>query len=336
MGVAIKVNNLTKRFPRSVGYRDLLPWRKREYTVALDSLQLEINEQELFGLLGPNGAGKTTLIKILCGLILPTSGNAWILGHNVQTEEKAAKELVGVVSADERSFYWRLSGRQNLEFYASLYRVPHNQIKQRIREVLSKVGLSNEADIRFQNYSTGMRQKLAIARGLLCKPKVLFVDEPTRSLDPLSARAVRSLLREEVDDFGRTVILATHNMEEAETICDRVAIMNKGSLITSGRIEELDSLFRRQDGCELEIGNADETIIKGLSAIEGVLDCSKTPSSNGTLHLQFILASKQDVLPRVIKQIVLCGGEVHDCRLEKLPLEEIFVKAINTNSKVSS
>ena len=329
MNTAIRITNLTKSFPRFAGYRDLLPWRKRELTTALEGLNLEIIEGELFGLLGPNGAGKTTLIKILCGLILPNSGDAWIFGHNVKTEERAVKELVGVVSADERSFYWRLTGRQNLEFYASLYQVPQHQKRQRIDEVLHKVGLSSEATVRFQNYSTGMRQKLAIARGLLCKPRVLFVDEPTRSLDPISARSVRDLLREEVDRFGRTVILATHNMEEAETICERVAILDRGRLITSGRVNELNALFERQDGCELEVGNAGENLINQLSKIEGVLDCSRTPNSNGILHIQLTLSSRQEVLPRLIKQIVLNGGEVYDCRMKKLPLEEIFVNAIN-------
>ena len=329
MKTAIRITNLTKHFPRFAGYRDLLPWRRRELTTALDGVNLDIIEGELFGLLGPNGAGKTTLIKILCGLVLPNSGDAWIFGHNVKTEERAVKELIGVISVDERSFYYRLTGRQNLEFYASLYQVPRDQKGQRVNEVLDKVGLSSEAKVRFQNYSTGMRQKLAIARGLLCKPRVLFVDEPTRSLDPLSARAVRDLLREEVDRFGMTVIMATHNMEEAETICDRVAILDRGRLINSGRVSELNTLFERQDSCELDIGNAGENLIEQLNNIDGVIDCSRSTNSNGILHLELTLANRQEVLPRLIKQIVLSGGEVHDCRMKKLPLEEIFVKAIN-------
>jgi ABC-2 type transport system ATP-binding protein len=332
MNKAIEVQNLTKRFPRSAGYRDLLPWRKREYTLALDSLNMEVGEQELFGLLGPNGAGKTTLIKILCGLMLPNSGEARIFDHNVQTEENAAKRLVGIVSAEERSFYWRLNGRQNLEFYASLYQVPNKEKKQRVDEVLHNVGLFDDAGVRFQNYSTGMRQKLAVARGLLCKPRILFVDEPTRSLDPLSARAVRTLLREEVVRSGRTVILATHNMEEAESICDRVAILNKGHIVMSGRVNELSSLFKRQDGCEIEIGNAGEFLIDQLSSIEGVIDCIRAPESNGTLHLHFTLSSQREVLPRVIEQIVASGAEVYDCQLKKLPLEDIFINAINKSS----
>ncbi|MFC2071725.1 ATP-binding cassette domain-containing protein [Chloroflexota bacterium] len=326
--VAIQVTNLTKRFPRSSGYRDLLPWRERELITALEEVNLEIGERELFGLLGPNGAGKTTLIKILCCLVLPTTGDAWVFGHNVCKEEQAARELVGLASAEERSFYWRLTGWQNLQFYASLYRVPRRQRKQRIEEVLNKVGLASEADIRFQNYSTGMRHKLAIARGLLCQPRVLFVDEPTRSLDPLSARSVRSLLRAEVDEAGRTVVLATHNMEEAEAICDRVAILDHGRLITSGRVQELRSLFQKHERCELEVRYPPENLIEHLSLTDGVLDCHRVLQTNGVLHLELALLNRAVALPQVLQLIVRGGGEVCDCRLTEPPLEEIFAHAV--------
>ena len=328
MGVAIRVDNLTKRFPRTARYRDLLPWQERRLTTALEELNLDIAEGELFGLLGPNGAGKTTLIKILCSLILPTAGTAWVFGHDVQKEEQVIRELVGLIGADERSFYWRLTGRQNLEFYASLYHVPRRQRGQRIDEVLHKVGLASEADVRFQNYSTGMRQKLAIARGLLSQPRVLFVDEPTRSLDPLSAQAVRNLLRKEVDEVGRTVVFATHNMEEAEATCDRVAILNHGRLIASGSVPELRSIFQRHQRCELEVRCPPKDIINRLSITEGVLDCHRAPQTNGVLHLQLTLLNRAAVLPQVLQLIVQGGGEVCDCRLEEVPLEEIFVHAV--------
>jgi len=292
MSVAIRVADLTKRFQRTARYRDLLPWQEQKLTVALEKLNLNIAEGELFGLLGPNGAGKTTLIKILCSLVLPTTGTAWVFGHDVQKEGQAIRELVRLASADERSFYWRLTGWQNLEFYASLYRIPRRQKEQRIDEILHKVGLASEADVRFQNYSTGMRQKLAIARGLLSQPRVLFVDEPTRSLDPLSAQAVRRLLREEVDKAGRTVVFATHNMEEAEAICDRVAILNHGRLIASGSVPELRSVFQRHERCELEVRYPPEGLINRLSLTDGVLECHRAPQSNGALHLQLTFLNR--------------------------------------------
>ncbi len=331
MSTAIRITNLTKRFPRSAGYRDLL-WRKRGLTTALEEVNLEIGEGELFGLLGPNGAGKTTLIKILCCLILPTAGTARVFGHDVQREEQAVKRFVGLGSADERSFYWRLTGQQNLEFYASLYQVPDRQKRQRIDEVLHKVGLASEADVRFQNYSTGMRQKLAIARALLRQPQVLFVDEPTRSLDPLSARAVRSLLKEEVTEAGRTVVFATHNMEEAEAICDRVAILNRGRLVASGSVPELRSQFQRQERCELEVRHLPENLIDRLSLTAGVLDCRRASQSNGVLHLELTLVNRAAALPEVLQLIVQGGGEVCDCRLTELPLEEIFVNTVKAEA----
>ncbi|MBN2134868.1 MAG: ABC transporter ATP-binding protein, partial [Acidobacteria bacterium] len=189
MSLAITSRNLTKIFPSTSGYRDLLPFRKRRYTTAVQDVSLNIKEGEFFGLLGANGAGKTTLIKLLCSLVIPTSGSAGIFGHDILKEEQAVKKLVGLVSSEERSFYWRLTGRENLEFFAALYHLDISQAGRRIDELLRIVGLDKHADVRFQGYSTGMRQKLAIARGLLSEPKILFVDEPTRSLDPVSARS---------------------------------------------------------------------------------------------------------------------------------------------------
>jgi len=191
MVAAISTINITKRFPRTTGYRDLLPFRERKWVTAVEDISLDIEEGELFGLLGPNGAGKTTLIKLLCCLVLPNSGTAKVFGYDILKDEQAVKNLVGLVSAEERSFFWRITARENLRFFASLYRLSGRQSKERINELLNLVGLADEADIRFQNYSTGMRQKLAIARGLLGRPRVLFVGEPTRSLDPVSAQAVR-------------------------------------------------------------------------------------------------------------------------------------------------
>ena len=157
-------------------------YKKFDKNEVIHGISCDIKEGEFFGLLGPNGAGKTTLIKLLCCLVLPNSGNAQVLGDDILSVEQAVKKLVGLVSAEERSFLWGLSGRENLKFYAALQHLPKQEAKEWIEEVLALVGLAGEGDIRFQNYSTGMRQKLAIARGLLSRPRILFVDEPTRSL----------------------------------------------------------------------------------------------------------------------------------------------------------
>ena len=329
MNAAISTENLTKRFPRSSGYRDLLPFREKKYVTAVENISLDIKEGELFGLLGPNGAGKTTLIKLLCCLVLPSSGTAYVFGHNVFKEEQAVKKLVGLVSAEERSFYWRLTGRENLQFYAALYHLTREQTKKRIDELLNLVEMTDKADIRFQNYSTGMRQKLAIARGLLSSPRVLFVDEPTRSLDPVSAQAVRRFFKEKVVGEGVTMILATHNLNEAEQLCDRLAIMDHGHVIALGSIGELRSLFQHHEGCELQVRNFSETILPRLRLINGVQECHVNNQHNGVWSLELRISDRATVLPQILAIMINSGVEVCDCQLRELPLEEIFVHALH-------
>lgn len=326
--IAIKTVSLTKYFPRSSGYRDLLPFRKRQWVTAVEDINLDIREGEFFGLLGPNGAGKTTLIKLLCCLVLPTSGTAQVFGHDILKKELAVKKSVGLVSAEERSFYWRLTGRENLQFFASLYHLSRKQSRNCINELLNLVGLADKGDIRFQNYSTGMRQKLAIARGLLSEPRVLFVDEPTKSLDPVSAQAVRRFLKEKAASEGRTVILATHNLSEAEQLCDRLAIMNNGRLNALGSIKELRSLFRSQEKCDLQVRHMSETILSQLCLIDGVLDCHITDKYDSVANLELMISQRSAVLPQVLQIMVNGGVEIRDCQLEELPLDEIYVQAL--------
>jgi ABC-2 type transport system ATP-binding protein len=330
--IAIRTKDLIKRFPRTTGYRDLIPFRNRQLVSAVDGVSLEIEKGELFGLLGPNGAGKTTIIKMLCCLVLPTSGTAEILGHNVLKEEQAVKNLVGLVSAEERSFYWRLTGRENLQFYAALYHIPHRQARKRIDELLDLIEMSKEADMRFQNYSTGMRQKLAIARGLLSEPEVLFVDEPTRSLDPVSAKAIRQFIMEKIVRKGRTVILATHNLNEAEQMCSRMVIMNHGRVSALGSVNELRSLFQTQETCELQVSGISEDIISQLRLLEGVFDCNIDTHSNGTSKLVLKTSKRASVLPQILQIIVGSGVIIHDCQIGQLPLEDIFIHTVHDHS----
>jgi ABC-2 type transport system ATP-binding protein len=329
MAKAIETNNLTKHFPKTSRYRDLLPFRQRQFVTAVNGVNLEIKEGEFFGLLGPNGAGKTTLIKLLCCLVLPGSGTARVFGHDILREEQAVKNLVGLVSSEERSFFWRLTGRENLQFFASLYHVSGPSAKKRIDELLDILGLSDEGDIRFQNYSTGMRQKLAIARGLLSQPQVLFVDEPTRSLDPVSAQTVRRFFKERVAGEGKTVILATHNLNEAEQLCDRLAIMDHGRVIALGTVRELRSLFQSHERCRLQVRHLSESILPQLRQIDGVLDCQVSSQHNGSSSLELQLFNRTAVLPQVLNIMVQNGAEIYDCQIRELPLEEIFVHALS-------
>ncbi|MFC1948183.1 ABC transporter ATP-binding protein [Chloroflexota bacterium] len=328
MNDAITINKLTKKFPRTSGYRDLLPFRERKWITAVNELSFEVKEGELFGLLGPNGAGKTTLIKLLCCLVLPNSGNASIFGHDILRQEQVVKNLVGLVSAEERSFFWRLTGRENLKFFASLYRLSGQKANKRIDELLDFVDLADEGDIRFQNYSTGMRQKLAIARGLLSEPRIIFVDEPTRSLDPISAQNVRSFLKEKVAGEGKTIILATHNLNEAEQLCDRLAIMHHGRLISIGSVHELRSIFQTYDGCEFQVKNFNNDILYHLQNIEGVHECNITGQQDSLFKLEFKITNRLSVLPKVMHTLVNGGVEICNCQVNELPIDEIFAQAI--------
>jgi ABC-2 type transport system ATP-binding protein len=327
---AIKTFNLTKKFPRTTGYLDLLPFREKRWVIAAENINLDIEEGEFFGLLGTNGAGKTTLIKMLCGLVLPSSGTAQVFGQDIVRDESEVKKLVGLVSAEERSFYWRLTGRENLQFNAALYHLVPQQAGKRIDELLNLVGLADKADVRFQNYSTGMRQKLAIARGLLSKPRILFVDEPTRSLDPVSAQAIRCFFKEKVVSQETAVVLATHNLNEAEQLCSRLAIMDHGQVKALGSVSELRSLFQSKERCELQVGNFPETLLNQLGCIEGVTDCRPAGRQNGFLNLELMI-SDRIVLPRILEAMVNSGVEVYNCQVKELPLDEIFVHALRSD-----
>lgn len=240
---AVETTALTKRFPKTTGWRGLFSASELARP-AVGNVDLRVRQGELFGLLGPNGAGKTTLVKILSTLIQPTSGSAHVNGYALG-QDGAIKASIGLVTSDERSFYWRLTGRQNLEFFARLHGIPANETSARVAAVLEKMELEAVADQRFLVYSTGMRQRLSIARALLNQPRLMFLDEPTQGLDPIMTRHLRQLIRSElVERQGITVLLTTHGLEEAELLCDRIAIMHQGSLRAVGTIDELRGSLR--------------------------------------------------------------------------------------------
>ncbi len=208
---------------KAIQVRDLV--RTYDDLRAVDGISFEVDAGEIFGFLGPNGAGKTTTIKILTGQLRPTSGQAQVVGCDVVEQRQQLRPRIGVVF-DSQNLYARLSGRDNLRFYARLYRVD----RERVEETLAQVGLGERAKDKVQTYSNGMKQRLVIARGLLHRPQVLFLDEPTRGLDPNVARDIRALVRE-LARQGMTVFLTTHYMEEADQLCDRVAIIDQGRIV---------------------------------------------------------------------------------------------------------
>ena len=219
---------------------------------ALDRVDFEIQEGELFGLLGPNGAGKTTTVKILCTLLEPTDGYALVKGYDVVNNAGEVRKIVNMVAGGERMLYFRLTGRENLKYFAELYDVPKKEVNSRINTLLELVGLSERADDEVEKYSKGMRQRLQVCRGLINDPQVLFLDEPTLGLDVNIAKDIRKFICEKiVREQGKTVLLTTHYMYEAEEMCDRVGFLSKGKLVAVGSAEELKR--RMPSGFSMEV-----------------------------------------------------------------------------------
>jgi ABC-2 type transport system ATP-binding protein len=207
--------------------------------IALQNVSLTVSRGEIVGLLGTNGAGKTTLLKTLATLVLPTAGQVTIDGWDLVRDAERVKDVVSLMTGDERSFYWRLTGRQNLEFFAAFQGLNPEDTTTRIEELQEQLELE-ALDRRFGLYSTGMRQRVALARALLRRPSILLLDEPTRSLDPLARRRFYQFLRDTlVKALGCSILLSTHSFDEAESLCDRIAVLHRGVMLTCQSIDEL-------------------------------------------------------------------------------------------------
>jgi ABC-2 type transport system ATP-binding protein len=243
-------------------------------------------------------------------------------------EARHVRAAIGLVSGEERSFYWRLTGRQNLEFFAALYHVPAPVAGRRIDELLRRVGLIEDADRPFRAYSTGMRQKLAIARGLLSEPQVLFMDEPTRSLDPISAQTVRRFVAEYIiGELGRTVILATHSMAEAEELCDRLALVRTGRVVAQGSVDQLRRELRYNVRCELRVRHMPPELPDTLRRIPGTLSV-EVARLDGLHVIELAMSDEGAVLAAVLRETVESGAEVYGCQLHQVSLEEIYLRTL--------
>jgi ABC-2 type transport system ATP-binding protein len=229
---AISIRNLSKTYP--VPFRRLRAFFRRpvkDPVEALRDVSFEVETGEIFGLIGRNGAGKTTLTKIVATLVQPTTGNVSVHGHDSVRDDEHVRRYIGLATAEERSFYWRLTSEQNLMFFARLHGLSDRVAKQRIEDVFAKLELDEVARRRFGEMSTGNKQRLAVARAMLASPPVLLLDEPTRSLDPLAAARMRDLIRSLAEqDPPVTIFLTSHNLAEVETLCARVAIISRGRI----------------------------------------------------------------------------------------------------------
>lgn len=312
-GFAVQVQQLRRVF----GGR-----RKAPEVVALAGVDLAVPTGEVHGLLGPNGAGKTTLCKILSTVLLPSAGTAAVAGHDVVAETEAVRRLIGIVFGGERGLYSRLTARQNLQFWASLYGLRGRPLRERVDTLLTRVGLAERAGHRVEGFSRGMKQRLHLARGLVGDPQVLLLDEPTTGMDPVAAREFRNLVAE-LRDEGRTVLLTTHDMAEAEAVCDRVTLIDGGRLLATQRPATLSrwiSTYARVVATDLPEALA-ERLATELAQLPGVAEVRRMPPAGLRIETEAEAAA-----PQVVRALLDAG--VTQVATEQPDLEEVYLHVI--------
>lgn len=328
---AIEVKDLTKSYPLP---RPLFASLRRSAAaatsvLALDHVSFSVDQGEVLGLLGANGAGKTTLINILCTLLIPTSGTARLGGFDVVANPQLARRQVGLVTSNERSFYWRLTGRQNLRFFADLYHVPAALVDPRINEFIEALDLGGYADRRFDGFSTGIRQRFAFARALLHHPRILFMDEPTKGLDPNAAAGLLQVIQERILKVWRpTIIVTSHNLAEIEKLCHRVAIVDRGRLLRLGTIDELARSIRSHEAYSVQASGIDESILAGLRAVLGFDRVRLRDESTGMLELGFSAGDAERNLSRALAYLLERGATIRRCEPIDVSLEDVFRETV--------
>jgi ABC-2 type transport system ATP-binding protein len=301
--------------------RTFRPNRRRHAaeTVALAGVDLTVERGEVHGLLGPNGAGKTTLVKILSTVLLPTDGTAAVLGHDVVGETAAVRRQIGIVFGGERGLYERVSAFQNVEFWATLYRLGTREARARTAELLEQMGLADHADEPVERLSRGMKQRVHLARGLVHDPPVLFLDEPTTGLDPVAARELRALIQA-LGREGRAVLLATHDMAEAEAVCQRVSLIDRGQLYgteDTARIGHWLTSYDRIDfDCQSPSLAGEVARLPGVAAVERREDGLGWRAQT----------SSEDAAGTVLGLLV--GRGVASVRTSKPTLEEVYLHVL--------
>ena len=320
---AVEVQSLSKIFETKEGP---LLRKVRKKVVAVEAISFSVPKGEIFGLLGPNGAGKTTTIKMLCTLITPTSGDAFVNGNSVASDQQKVRESLGVMLTGERTLYWKLTGRENLEYFAALYHLDPMDSKTRIDELLDLVGLKQHEDMLVENYSTGMRVRLSFVKAILNDAPVLLFDEPTASLDPQSSRLIRDTIRR-LKKEGHAIILTTHNMEEADLLSDRVAIIDRGRIVALGSPSELKDKVKSSDVIEIEARNLSDHTVDALETFSEVskVAIAIDPQSNEKGSLRIHAVKGKEVLPKVLEFLVRKQVSVTRVSFIEPTLEDVFI-----------
>jgi len=290
--------------------------------LAVDAVDLEIAEGEVLSLLGPNGAGKSTLIALLCGLLPPTGGQAWVGGHDVQKEPLAVRRLLGVVP-EEAALYPQLTGRGNLHYFGGLYGLGGQELNQAVADALAVVDLTERANERVSRYSAGMRRRLNIAVGLVHRPRIVLMDEPSMGLDLESRRRIQDLVLRLNKDQGTTILYCTHHMEEAEAVSDRVAIMHQGKIIALGPAHELIAAHLAGKTVRLRLGKG--LISSGtLAAWRGIRGIERVSWEGDTVSLA--LSGAAEPLVEILGIATQRSLTVRSLTVERPNLEGVFLR----------
>ncbi len=333
MSYAVETRDLTRIF---AGKRRFLRRKKPAEdeegagtgpVTALDGVSLQIKEGELFGLLGPNGAGKTTLLKILCTLLLPTSGQAFVAGHDITKDVFPIRQRINMVSGGETSGYGLLTARENVWMFSQFYGVPSKVAKERIDELMHVFGLWDKRDAKVRMLSTGQRQKMNMVRGFVTDPDILFLDEPTLGLDVNAARTIRDYVSNWVSEkASKTVLLTTHYMAEADEMCDRIAIIDNGRILACDTPENLKRTIRTETTFRLEVDPLRET--SSFKSFAGVKNFShKQDATTNRSQLTFILEDEAPVA-EILSAISAQGAKVHSLQKSEPTLEDVFISMV--------
>ncbi|MBN1536336.1 MAG: ABC transporter ATP-binding protein [Anaerolineales bacterium] len=322
MYFAIETQNLSRIYKIRGGKKT-----EPKELLALDDINIQIRNGELFGLLGPNGAGKTTLIKILTTLLAPSSGTAKVAGYDVSKEKEKVRPRINMVSGGESSGYGLLTVRENLWMFAQFYGIPSSLANQRIKELLEVVGLADRINSKSSDLSTGLRQKMNVVRGFLTDPDVLFLDEPTLGLDVGASREIRRFIRKWVDDDQtRTLLLTTHYMVEADELCDRVAIINQGRVLACDTPATLKHRLQGEAIFRIEVSPLNGANIHDFEAIPGVRKVTHR-AHDGFSTMELILA-QDDVLSSVVSTMTAENIHIQNLQKREPTLEDVFVDLV--------
>ncbi len=342
---AIEAVDLVKKFPRKQNkengkenespankswqipfFKKKLPGKSEaQVFTAVDGVNLNIRRGEIFGLLGPNGAGKSTTIRMLCTLLEPTSGTARVNGYDILKQAGLVRQNLGTVLAGERSIYWKLTARENLEYFAALYHIPADVAKKRIKDLLERMELTNRADELVEKYSTGMKQRVAVSKALVANPPILLLDEPTLGLDPQAARNLRELIAQ-LKEEGHTILLTTHYMEEADQLSDRIGIIDQGKIVALDTPARLKETIQQKDVIRMEVSGWYEDLSAKIQTVPGIESLiARRMEGEGVYEISLHAQNSRAVLPGIIDRINSNGTHLVNMNIVRPSLEDVFI-----------